>query len=358
MVENAQGNQRYTEAQRHRLRREGVHTFFRLRNANGRLLEAMGDCGAFAYVKEETPPFTVEQVLDFYADLRFDYVLSIDHVIPGHLSSGRRRKRPPTSWRRRQEITLTLARDFLHEHRKRKLTSVPIGVVQGWDARSYTYAAAELQKMGYNYIALGGLAALPVEIGLEIVHAINTVRHPSTRLHLLGVSPLSYFSEFAQAGVFSFDTTSPLRQAFLSARDNYHTLWGATYPALRVPQVTGNATLRKRIQLGHLSSAHVKRLEKACMEGLRAFDAGRISLAEVLEALVTYEALFNGRDHRDCYRKTLEERPWERCPCPLCKELGIEIMLLRGLERNKRRGFHNLYVFAHQLNKIQAHHVH
>jgi hypothetical protein len=46
----------------------------------------MGDCGAFAYVKEEEPPFTVDEVIDFYEDAGFDLGVSVDHVILGFRS--------------------------------------------------------------------------------------------------------------------------------------------------------------------------------------------------------------------------------------------------------------------------------
>lgn len=51
---------KYTEAQRQRLLRRGVREFFRL---VGRPLLTMGDCGAFSYVSEPTPPVTVDEVI-------------------------------------------------------------------------------------------------------------------------------------------------------------------------------------------------------------------------------------------------------------------------------------------------------
>src|SRR5437660_228567 len=69
---------RYTLAQRHRLLREGAKEFFRI---NGLKLEIMGDCGAFSYLKEKAPPVTPDEVIDFYEACRFDYGVSIDHII-------------------------------------------------------------------------------------------------------------------------------------------------------------------------------------------------------------------------------------------------------------------------------------
>jgi len=48
------------------------------------------------------------------------------------------------------------------------------------------------------------------------------------------------------------------------------------------------------------------------------------------------------------YRKTLRSRPWDRCSCPICDDLGIEVTIFRGNNRNRRRGFHNTYEFYQQ----------
>src|SRR5687767_5120836 len=57
---------KYTFAQRHRLYRMGVRRFFRLDDCDGPTLATLGDCGAFNYVREEKPPYSVEDVVDFY----------------------------------------------------------------------------------------------------------------------------------------------------------------------------------------------------------------------------------------------------------------------------------------------------
>jgi len=42
---------------------------------------------------------------------------------------------------------------------------------------------------------------------------------------------------------------------------------------------------------------------------------------------------------------TFEEKPWEKCDCPICKSLAIHVCIFRMSERNMRRGFHNVYQF-------------
>src|SRR5262245_54874833 len=56
-------NGRYTLPQVHRLYRMGIRRFFRI---DSRPLETMGDCGAFSYVREEKPRYSVSEVINFY----------------------------------------------------------------------------------------------------------------------------------------------------------------------------------------------------------------------------------------------------------------------------------------------------
>lgn len=352
IVDPVFGKERYTEAQRQRLKRTGVRRFFRLDQPGGEPLESMGDCGAYAYVHEERPPFSVEDVMDFYEDCDFDYVLSVDHVIPGfHLSTRpakKKRKKPLRAWKARQELTLALAEAFLKEHQARGYRSIPIGVAQAWNPDSYALAVRALQHMGYDYVALGGLASLATDDILSCVDAAHNVMKQSTRIHLLGVARTEHLSQLARWGVVSFDSTMPLRQAFMDDQHNYHTLNDA-YLAIRVPQVLGNTQLKRQIQQGAIISEHAKSLERACLDALVKYDEGCLSINETLKAVQAYELLFNGRDQTEAYRRLLDDRPWKKCSCALCQALGIQIVLFRGRERNKRRGFHNMHVLFRKL---------
>src|SRR5262249_8667112 len=151
-------------------------------------MPVMGDCGAFTYVREKTPPYTVDEVIDFYNECRFDYGLSVDHVIlgfqPGWDAAG---AVVPAEVRERQAITLELASDFLSKHRTTRSRFEPIGVAQGWSPQSYAYSVETLQRIGYDYIALGGMVPLKTREILDSLNAIDAVRLSTTRLHLLGV---------------------------------------------------------------------------------------------------------------------------------------------------------------------------
>ena len=337
---------KYTNAQRHRLYRIGVRRFFRL-DQPGTPIASMADCGAFTYVREETPPYTVADVVDFYEGCDFDFGISVDHVILGYDPSDTAEAVP--DWTRRQRLTLDLAAEFRDYHRSHNCRFHPIGVAQGWSPSSYAAAVTELQDLGYDYIALGGMVPLRTSQIADCVNAVSDVRRSNTRLHLLGISRCEQIPEFEGKGVASFDSTSPFRQAFKDDRDNYYVLDRA-YAAIRVPQVDGNTRLRLRIQAGRVDQTKARIAEQRCLTRLAAFDAGNISVKGVLDALSAYADIVEPeRDYSVQHRELLEAAPWKTCDCGICKRVGIQICVFRGTERNKRRGFHNLCVFSRRL---------
>jgi len=151
--------------------------------------------------------------------------------------------------------------------------------------------------------------------------------------------------KFADLGITSVDSASHLRRAWLGARDNYWTMEGERYAALRIPQPS-----KKLI----VENPNIKDLEQRCLDTVRKFDKGLISLDETLDILDAYDsiAMGNRKSMRPYYERTLLSEPWKKCPCEICKSDGIEVIIFRGNNRNRRRGFHNTYVFYSLLNKI------
>jgi hypothetical protein len=344
---------KYTLAHRHRLYRAGVRQFFRLDTAPGPPLLTMGDCGAFSYIRDEVPPYTPDEVIDFYEECDFDLGISIDHVIFGYDPDADHNPAHPQlpDWSARQQLTLELAHQFLSRCHSRKTHFQPMGVAQGWSPASYASAARGLQKMGYTRIAIGGMVPLKTHEIVACLKEISTALEPGTELHLLGITRCSNIAEFASFGVTSFDSTSAFRQAFKDDRDNYHTT-DRTYTAIRVPQVGANPKLKARIQAGRVVQRQAVEREQACLQALRGYDAGEVKIARVIGALQAYEELFDGRkDYTDAYSETLEEAPWKKCSCGICAKAGINVIIFRGSERNKRRGFHNLYAFRQRLDR-------
>lgn len=344
---------KYTVAQRQRLYRVGVRQFFRLDQPGEPRIDTLGDCGAFTYVRDEIPPYTPDEVIDFYDGAGFDLGISIDHVILGYDPTADHDPCHPQrpDWQHRREITLQLANAFRQRIRARKARFLPVGVAQGWSPASYATSVKALQKIGYTRIALGGMVPLKTCEILACLQAIEQIRQPRTQLHLLGITRCESVRAFAACGVSSFDSTSPFRQSFKDDTDNYYAL-NHTYTALRVPQVDGNPKLKARIRAGQVSQEDALRLERHCLESLRGYDRGTKRLDAVLQALGDYDRLCGGRkDRTAAYQRTLEDQPWRTCTCGLCEKVGIEIALFRGSERNKRRGFHNLHVFRQRLHR-------
>jgi hypothetical protein len=355
---SVRGAGNYTSAQRQRIFRLGAHRYFRAVTEKGRL-PIMGDCGAFTYAAEPEPPYSVQEVVDFYQSLGLDRGISVDHIIFGFISEEKKMKgiQPDPDWLVRRELTIQLAADFLREVKARGRPFEPIGVAHGWDLASYQLSVKELQDIGYSRISMGGMVPLKTEDILSVLGAVSDIRDRSTRLHLLGVTRTESMSKFSKFGVSSFDSTSPFRQAFMDAHDNYYVL-DRTYIALRVPQVSGNANLKKRILAGHIDHQEVRKIEKQCLDLLRRFDRGAAEVDEVVNALHTYELIYDTRgiDRSALCREVLEDAPWKNCKCGICQTVGIDVMLFRGSERNKRRGFHNLAVFRKRLEAAGVSH--
>jgi len=248
-------------------------------------------------------------------------------------------------------MTIDLAAEFRARCQQKRSSFEPIGVAQGWSPLSYARSVGKLQRMGYDYIALGGMVPLKTRDILDCLKAIDCVRLPGTRLHLLGVTRTDHLTIFASHGVVSFDSTSPLRQAFKDDKDNYYTM-DRTYTAIRVPQVEGNPTLQKRIRAGLVSQDKARTLEKRCLQVLQRYGARAAEVEEVVDALGEYERLYDpGHDHTTAYRETLHDQPWIRCVCDVCRSLGYHVALFRGAERNRRRGLHNVWVFYRRLRR-------
>jgi hypothetical protein len=342
MVDGYAGAGRYTAAQRHRLYRLGLREFFRLPEG----MKVMGDCGAFSYVGEHAPPVTVTETIDFYEGVGVDEGISVDHVILGYRPEFDREGGVPNDWLERQAMTLQLAAEFLSEHSARGCAFVPVGVAQGWSPQSYAASVERLQEVGYRRIALGGMVPLKTMQIIDCLEAIREVRHKEVSLHLLGISRTEHYATFRALGVRSLDSTSPFRQAFKDDKDNYYTA-GRNFVALRIPPSDGNAKLQRRIRAGHLDQSKVRAAEEAALEAVREYSAGCGTLTRALDALRTYEALHDdsGRDRTLLYQDFLAARPWLKCPCAVCRRWGVEVAIFRGTERNKRRGFHNLWVF-------------
>lgn len=313
-----------------------VHRYLRLPADGAHLV--LGDCGAFSYWQDENPPYKTSDVLAYYHDLGFDQGVSVDHLIFTDQEAERERR-----W----NITVDNAADFLREHQRGGYSFTPFGVAQGWDPRSYQRAARALMQMGYGAIAIGGLVRSQARDIVQVLASVQEVLRPGTQVHLFGVTRPEYAATFARLGVTSFDSASWLRRAWMDGRCNYF-LGTATFTAIRVPAA---ATVARKQEL---DVATVIAAEQAALAALRAFDRGAGSLEAARAAVFDYAALDTplSKARRADYERTLVAQPWKQCDCTICRALGIEVIIFRGNNRNRRRGFHNTWQLYNRLQEV------
>jgi hypothetical protein len=370
---------KYTDRQAQRLRTEGASTFFGLK-AHPKHTPIFGDCGAFAYADQAEPPYAPEDIARFYHECQFTHGISVDHIIFGF--SENNNIRPTTDEQHRYDVTIANARRFLKCVKKQGYSFTPVAPIQGWNPASMAKAAKTYEKMGYTYVAIGGLVPLNVP---QIHACVSAVREaaPRIQIHLLGVTKFDHIHEFIPYRVSTFDSTSPLIRAFKDARNNY---WGSdrNYTAIRIPQACENPKMKRRTLAGHISQDQALRQEQWSLERIRSIDGlptapTREEVDIALEDILIYNAYLDpecdvnrlepqGRQESlftrsepwqftwnpsltTDYRHTLLDRPWKNCPCRVCREAGAEVIIFRGSNRNKRRGFHNLYRFYQHLQR-------
>lgn len=356
---------RYSLGRQMRLRREGAHRFFRCGDRPAGWM-MMGDCGSFSYARDAVPRWDVGAVLDFYDDCGFTHGCALDHIVFSFDETVAGLDGGTEQDRFRFDVTLENADLFLRGAREVPGLT-PIGVVQGWSPDSMAEAARRLVAMGYDYLALGGMVPLKVP---QIKNALQAVRDaaPDVRLHILGFAKADDLGEFVGLGIDSFDTTSPVLRAFKDSKANYMLVGddGAVehYTAIRIPQAIVNRDLNNLSRTGLVRQEDLQRMETEALRAVRGYAAGSVGVEATLDAVMTYadagidvsdsraegaRAALPGAASRSGirarYERTLVSRCWERCACRSCTELGVEVMLYRGLQRNKRRGFHNLEAF-------------
>lgn len=372
IVGDARHPGKYSEAQLMRFRREGARRFLRYPLEQFPNSMVMGDCGAFTYRNLPEPPYKADDTAEFYADGGFTHGCSPDHLIFDFDDVGKNRKLKdlPDELRRRYEITLQNASEFYKACAHIGGGFTPMGVIQGWSAKSMADAARKLVRMGYEYLAIGGTVPLKIEQIRRVLDALREAVPIKVRLHLLGFGKIEELAVLEEHGISSFDTTSPLLRAFKDARKNY---WVRNnhghlsyYTAIRIPQATENNKLKQKAQEGGLNQEDAKRLEDIALRTVRAYAAGKAPLDDALDAVINYWVALNWDEEtspsrrtaaaarqRKLYSQTLVDRPWEQCDCRVCRESGIEAVIFRSSNRNKRRGIHNLHVFHTHLSEFR-----
>jgi hypothetical protein len=137
---------------------------------------------------------------------------------------------------------------------------------------------------------------------------------------------------------------------------NYLSMDGTFYTAIRIPGADKSFRAKRMVTEGRASAGQVEGLERRCMQAMSLFDQDKIPVEQVLDTLEEYDHLItpDRPPTRALHRETLEARPWRSCPCDICRRDGIQVVIFRGNNRNRRRGFHNTYVFYRLLQRALA----
>jgi hypothetical protein len=308
-----------------------------------------GDCGAFSYVHDDQPPITTDYAATLYDLYGFDLGASIDHIpVMERVVGGRSVRLTEKERRERVRLTVENAAAFIMASKKRNACYEPVGTIQGLEPKDYARNAVLYAELGYRRIALGGLVPLPDDVIREIVHqttaALRNIPEPP-KIHLFGVFRPKLQDQFRELGIASFDSATYFRKAWLRSGQNYLAASGQWYAAIRVPMTSDGRTRVQLLQSGK-TLEELQLLESAALSALHGFGDGIVSLPEALDAIEAYDRCYvrSSEDMstlRHQYARTLGDRPWEKCTCSVCRTIGIDVLIFRGSNRNKRRGAHN-----------------
>jgi len=317
----------------------------------------------------------------------------------GKQTSSTTRKLTSAEKRDRWKTTIEMAcemYDLWSSNEKYRSSFRIMGAIQGWDVPSYREAARQLLAKGYDYIGIGGLArsatGVPDEYGPSktVYNVARGVCYEARRwmsehknrvdVHIFGFARPQAIPFMMKIGITSFDSASFMRSAWIGA-SNYFLPTGE-YTAVRIPDFQRSPKAKKTIapltgerkklekklkrskNLTEKEQAETKnrydevsnqlrakegemgRLESEAISSVRLYDKGSYSLDDTLARLREYNRLCGIHErHVGAYKRTLLEKPWTKCDCPICQTIGVEVIIFRGNERNRRRGFHNSQIF-------------
>ncbi|MHA2503605.1 MAG: hypothetical protein ACXAE3_12130 [Candidatus Kariarchaeaceae archaeon] len=145
----------------------GIHQYLRY---NG---PVFGDNGAYSYIDEKTPPFTVPDLLNYYDRLGVDLGVSLDHIVTPKYEDDKHL---------RKDITIEAAGKFMDRHQDKGYEFVPIGSAQGWNKASYYESVEALIDANYKYIAIGGVSSATTKTIVGILQSVLSWIMESPRL--------------------------------------------------------------------------------------------------------------------------------------------------------------------------------
>jgi len=325
------------------------------------------DPGTWSYAnKFELPDFlyNVDELIRYYDTLGFDLAGSVDWPIVDRVAVYENGKKVLKDLddkikEERRQITIENAESFIKECRRRKrLNFVPFGTIQGYSLETYRDSLRRLLKLGYDYIAIGGLPSYSEAKVLELLPMIkDEIRRSDTKpgIHLYGRFPSpNAVSAFVNAGVTSFDNNTSFMAAagkslmtffdpeFKESGDGVMAVdvcYGIKIPGRRSLILN---RLRRIDKEGDVYEEVVELCDKT-FERFVAYSNNPSPLNERI--FMSYYAKMNvalnvarRRPHTPNVMKmttntgriAVQKRAWLRCQCTSCKELKAHILLTRG----------------------------
>ncbi|CAK3416704.1 tRNA-guanine(15) transglycosylase-like domain-containing protein [Vibrio crassostreae] len=378
----------------------GAREFLRLDTKKFENVKLMGDCGAFDYHNEYEPPFTVDELIEFYDRGGFDYGISLDHIVFPYFKNEAAKDAAAEKCdlheliaesERRIDITLKNAREFYEKAKGYRFEAY--GVAHGYDKSSFLRSVKELQNIGYRRITIGGMIKSKTDELLELLESLSEIREPDTQFHLLGICRFQNIPAYIKAGVTSADSTSPLMQGLKGGKyysvnsestsfdeslmirvrqcdhDNVQKHIDKHRDELRqhITELQANGEFDIDLSNTALSiNECIKRLEVDCLKKLQQYDDTGLDLDSTLKALVAYEKVTNEnylpsnltgsklaplKRNEIKYREFLNAREWRQCTCGICKG-GLMNIVFRSNQSNRRRGIHNLAIVTKHKNQM------
>jgi len=367
----------------------GAREFLRLNKPQHQDIKLMGDCGAFDYVAEFEPPFSINELIEFYERGKFDYGISLDHIVfPYAKDDEALAKLPHTDIaesERRIAITLNNAKEFYE--RSQTCSFEAYGVAHGYSVDSFVRSVKELEAIGYRRITIGGMIKSKTPDLLALLEVLSREKHPDTQFHLLGICRFENIDSYIKFGVTSADSTSPLMQGIkggkyydlnhitskveesLSARirqcdhTNVQNLIESSRQLMKAVLVQMSADDEFDIDLSNTALSMnecVKRLEVDCIEKLIAYESGSLDFEHAFKAFKAYEKITNPKylnpllsqveknklaREMEHYKTFLKDKLWMHCSCGICDK-GVMNIIFRSNQTNRRRGIHNLSVIT------------
>ena len=317
-----------------------------------------GDCGAFSYVNKNAPTISVDQAVALYESYGFDFGASVDHIPVAMVrNNGERVELSDEERQERVDITHENARLFIESASERKVGFTPVGTIQALSPEQYAQSVRDYHEFGYRHLAIGGLVP---QRDAEIEKAIRAVMQVAEELpkrpwvHLFGIYRPKLQALFRELKVDSFDSASYFRKAWLRSDQNYLGADGQWYAAIRVP-MTKDGRTQKRLEKMNADIELLAQHERVVLKLLSQYDNEQVGVGEVLDAVLAYDRNLarssETKSMREKYKRTLTDRPWRKCKCTFCGELGIHMLIFRGANRNKRRGAHNTLMLYGDLTK-------